>query len=108
MVAPGKPVERGDELVTIEAMKMFKANSLASGRTIIAEVHVSERKRVAQGDRRRSHHEADRKSFTVLGSHFSVRVQGSGQNPTPFTETNHRGTGHRDPESSVPLCLCGS
>ncbi len=49
MVAPGKPVERGDELVTIEAMKMF--NVIRSPRAgIIAEVHVSERKRVAQGD----------------------------------------------------------
>ena len=45
----GKVVERGDELVTIEAMKMF--NQIRSPRAgTIAAVHVTERSRVAQGE----------------------------------------------------------
>jgi biotin carboxyl carrier protein len=48
-VTPGTLVQRGDELVTIEAMKMF--NIIRSSRTgTIETVHVSERARVAQGD----------------------------------------------------------
>jgi biotin carboxyl carrier protein len=45
----GKVVQRGDELVTIEAMKMF--NLIRSPRAgTIAAVHVTERARVSQGD----------------------------------------------------------
>jgi pyruvate carboxylase len=45
----GKVVERGDELLTIEAMKMF--NLIRSPRAgTIAAVHVTERSRVSQGD----------------------------------------------------------
>ena len=45
----GKVVQRGDELFTIEAMKMF--NLIRSPRAgTIAVVHVTERTRVAQGD----------------------------------------------------------
>ena len=45
----GKVVQRGDELLTIEAMKMF--NLIRSPRAgTIAVVHVTERTRVAQGD----------------------------------------------------------
>jgi len=45
----GKVVQRGDELLTIEAMKMF--NVIRSPRAgTIAAVHVTERARVAQGD----------------------------------------------------------
>lgn len=45
----GKAVERGDELVTIEAMKMFNVIRSPRAGTIV-EVHVTDRKRVAQGD----------------------------------------------------------
>lgn len=49
VVTPGKMVQRGDELLTIEAMKMF--NVIRSPRAgTIETVHVSERARVAQGD----------------------------------------------------------
>ena len=45
----GTVVQRGDELLTIEAMKMF--NLIRSPRAgTIAAVHVAERARVAQGD----------------------------------------------------------
>jgi len=45
----GKVVQRGDELLTIEAMKMF--NLIRSPRAgTIAAVHVTERSRVSQGD----------------------------------------------------------
>jgi len=45
----GKSVQRGDELLTIEAMKMF--NVIRSPRAgTISSVHVSERARVSQGD----------------------------------------------------------
>ena len=48
-VTAGKMVQRGDELLTIEAMKMF--NVIRSPRAgTIETVHVSERARVAQGD----------------------------------------------------------
>ena len=48
-VTPGKTVRRGDELLTLEAMKMF--NVIRSPRAGTVEtVHVSERARVAQGD----------------------------------------------------------
>jgi len=48
-VAAGKMVQRGDELLTIEAMKMF--NIIRSPRAgTIETVHVSERARVSQGD----------------------------------------------------------
>jgi glutaconyl-CoA/methylmalonyl-CoA decarboxylase subunit gamma len=49
VAAAGKVVQRGDELLTIEAMKMF--NVIRSPRAgAIAAVHVSERSRVSQGD----------------------------------------------------------
>ena len=49
IAAPGKAVVRGDELVTIEAMKMF--NVIRSPRAgTIGEVCVSDRQRVSQGD----------------------------------------------------------
>lgn len=45
----GRSVQRGDELVTIEAMKMFNViRSPWAG--IVAEVHVTEGKRVTQGE----------------------------------------------------------
>src|SRR6185295_15839096 len=45
----GKVVQRGDELLTIEPMKMF--NLIRSPRAgTIAAVHVTERSRVSQGD----------------------------------------------------------
>jgi biotin carboxyl carrier protein len=45
----GKAVQRGDELLTIEAMKMF--NLIRSPRAgTIAAIHVRERARVSQGD----------------------------------------------------------
>ena len=48
-VAAGSAVQRGDELLTIEAMKMF--NVIRSPRAgTVAAVHVIERARVAQGD----------------------------------------------------------
>ena len=49
VAAVGKVVQRGDELLTIEAMKMF--NLIRSPRAgTIAAVHVTERSRVSQGD----------------------------------------------------------
>ena len=49
VATPGKVVQRGDELLTIEAMKMF--NLIRSPRAgTIAAVHVVEKSRVAQGD----------------------------------------------------------
>jgi glutaconyl-CoA decarboxylase len=49
MATVGAVVERGDELLTIEAMKMF--NKIRSPRAgTIAAVHVTERSRVAQGE----------------------------------------------------------
>ena len=48
-VRPGQSVEHGDELLTIEAMKMFNViRSPWSG--TVATVHVSEGKRVSQGE----------------------------------------------------------
>jgi biotin carboxyl carrier protein len=48
-VKPGQAVQRGDELLTIEAMKMF--NVIRSPRAgTIAEVRVAEGSRVAHGD----------------------------------------------------------
>ena len=48
-VVAGQAVERGDALLTIEAMKMF--NVIRSPRAgTIAAVHVGERAHVAQGD----------------------------------------------------------
>lgn len=49
MAIAGKTVERGDELVTIEAMKMFNVIRSPRAGTIL-EVHVTDRTRVAQGD----------------------------------------------------------
>ena len=48
-VAAGQSVERGDPLVTIEAMKMF--NVIRSPRAgTIAAVHVTDHSQVSQGD----------------------------------------------------------
>jgi biotin carboxyl carrier protein len=48
-VVAGQTVERGDPLLTIEAMKMF--NVIRSPRAgIIAAVHVADRAQVSQGD----------------------------------------------------------
>ena len=48
-VRPGQSVEHGDELLTIEAMKMFNViRSPWSG--TVATVHVGEGKRVSQGE----------------------------------------------------------
>tara|TARA_B100000029_G_scaffold431215_1_gene442666 strand:+ start:613 stop:1098 length:486 start_codon:yes stop_codon:yes gene_type:complete len=47
-VLPGQKVERGDELLTIEAMKMFNVMRSPSGGTI-ATVHVKQGDRVVQG-----------------------------------------------------------
>jgi biotin carboxyl carrier protein len=49
VAVPGKYIQRGDELMTIEAMKMF--NVIRSPRAgTIETVHVAERARVSQGD----------------------------------------------------------
>ena len=49
VVRPGQRVEHGDELLTIEAMKMFNViRSPVTG--TIATVHVAEGKRVSQGE----------------------------------------------------------
>jgi glutaconyl-CoA/methylmalonyl-CoA decarboxylase subunit gamma len=49
VAVPGKIIQRGDELLTIEAMKMF--NVIRSPRAgTIETVHVVERARVSQGD----------------------------------------------------------
>ena len=47
-VLPGQKVERGDELLTIEAMKMFNVMRSPSGGSV-ATVHVKEGDRVVQG-----------------------------------------------------------
>jgi len=47
-VLPGQKVERGDDLLTIEAMKMFNAMRSPSSGTV-ATVHVKEGDRVVQG-----------------------------------------------------------
>ena len=48
-VTAGKVVQRGDEILTIEAMKMF--NLIRSPRAgTVATVHVAERARVSEGD----------------------------------------------------------
>ena len=47
-VLPGQKVERGDDLLTIEAMKMFNVMSSPSSGTV-ATVHVKEGDRVVQG-----------------------------------------------------------
>jgi biotin carboxyl carrier protein len=47
-VLPGQKVERGDELLTIEAMKMFNVMRSPSSGTI-ATVHIKDGDRVVQG-----------------------------------------------------------
>ncbi len=49
MATLGQAVQRGDELVTIEAMKMFNVIRAPRPGTI-QRVHVTERQRVSQGD----------------------------------------------------------